>query len=104
MITEGIETIIADGDANTSIVRCGVDKATTDYNTEIMGEDKPQKILEQRGKHQIGAITSAERGQNVSAMCAMSASEFFVPPYLIFSRKRMKDSLIIGAQLGTLFR
>src|ERR1700761_6642591 len=45
MIVEGIETGIADGDADTSIVRCGVNKATTICNTAIIGEDVDLLVL-----------------------------------------------------------
>ncbi|KAG5858467.1 hypothetical protein JTB14_028550 [Gonioctena quinquepunctata] len=64
---------------------------------------KPQKIIAQKRKHQIGAITSSKRGQNVTGMYAMSATGSFIPPMLIFARKRMKDSLTYGAPPGTLF-
>ncbi|KAF2890021.1 hypothetical protein ILUMI_16152 [Ignelater luminosus] len=72
MITGGIETRIADEDADTSIVRCGVDKATTDCNTAIIGEayfssDREEGIhafsrcdttsfVDRKGKAQIGKM------------------------------------------------
>lgn len=65
---------------------------------------KPQKVIAQRGKHQVGAITSCERGQNVTGMYAMSASGVFIPPMLIFARKRMKESLVYGAPPGAIYR
>jgi hypothetical protein len=45
---------------------------------------------------------SAERGQTVTAVCCMSASGIWVPPCLIFPRKRIRDELFVGAPPGTL--
>ncbi|KAF2887890.1 hypothetical protein ILUMI_18283 [Ignelater luminosus] len=56
-----------------------------------------QKILAQNGKHQSGSSLQLKRFK-------MSASRFFVSSYIKFPRKRMKDSLIIGAPPGILFR
>ncbi|KAJ4436930.1 hypothetical protein ANN_17062, partial [Periplaneta americana] len=49
---------------------------------------RQEKILAQRGKPQVGAISSCERGQNVTGVYAMSASGFFVPPMLIYAKKK----------------
>ncbi|KAJ4430162.1 hypothetical protein ANN_22372 [Periplaneta americana] len=65
---------------------------------------RQEKILAQRGKHQVGAISSCERGQNVTGVYAMSASGFFVPPILIYARKEMMESLTFGAPRNTIFR
>ncbi|KAJ4437211.1 hypothetical protein ANN_17346 [Periplaneta americana] len=46
---------------------------------------RQEKTLAQRGKPQVGAISSCERGQNVTGVYAMSASGFFVPPMLIYA-------------------
>lgn len=64
---------------------------------------KVSKILAKKGKHQIGAITSQERGQTITIICCMSASGNFVPPGMIFPRKRMKVELQDGAPCETLF-
>jgi hypothetical protein len=50
---------------------------------------RPEKIIAQKGKHEVGAITSCEREQNVTGVYAVSASVFCVPPMLIYPRKRM---------------
>lgn len=65
---------------------------------------RPEKVVALKGKHQVGAISSCERGQNVTGVYAMSASGFYVPPMLIYARKRMKEFLTFGAPPGTLFR
>ena len=63
---------------------------------------KPQKLLATKGKKQVGAITSAEKGQHVTVVCCMSSTGTFLPPALIYSRKRWKNELIDGAPTGTL--
>ncbi|KAJ8954863.1 hypothetical protein NQ318_023427 [Aromia moschata] len=42
--------------------------------TGISGVHKPPRILAQKGRKQVGAITSGERGQNTTIVCSMSAS------------------------------
>lgn len=63
---------------------------------------RPQKILAQRGKHQVGALTSGERGTNTTCVCCMSATGMYVPPMLIFKRLRFKDELNTGAPPGAI--
>lgn len=63
---------------------------------------KSPKILAQKGKHQVGSISSAERGVNTTIVCCTSASGNFVPPMIIFKRLRMHPSLKIGASPGAI--
>ncbi|KAJ4440687.1 hypothetical protein ANN_08835, partial [Periplaneta americana] len=70
--------------------------------TGIQTTHQPPKILAQKGKKQVGAIASAERGTNVTAVVGMSASGQFVPPMLVFPRVRMSPELSDGAPPGTL--
>lgn len=63
---------------------------------------KPQKIIAKTGRKQVGCITSAERGTNVTVVCCMSAGGSYIPPVLIFPRKNMKNELLDGAPAGTL--
>jgi hypothetical protein len=67
---------------------------------------RPEKITAQEGKHQVGAITLCERGENLTGVYsyAVSASGFYVNSMLIYPRKRMKESLSYGAPPGTVFR
>lgn len=58
---------------------------------------KPSKILGSKGKHQIGALTTAERGKNVTVVCCMNAIGQFIPPAFLFPRKRMKAELLDAA-------
>jgi hypothetical protein len=41
-----------------------------------------------KGKRSINKIVSRERGQTITDVCCMSASGTFVPPAIIFSRKK----------------
>lgn len=65
-------------------------------------QKKSPKILAQKGKHQVGSISSAERGVNTTIVCCTSASGNFVPPMIIFKRLRMHPSLKIGASPGAI--
>ncbi|KAJ8952593.1 hypothetical protein NQ318_004140 [Aromia moschata] len=62
---------------------------------------KLQKILAQRGKKQVGGLTSAERGVNVTIVASMSASGNFLAPAFIFPRKRIKPELMDNAPNGS---
>jgi len=48
-------------------------------------------------------VSKAERGQNVTVICCMSASGHYVPPGIIFPRIRMKEELKNGAPPGSTF-
>lgn len=62
-----------------------------------------RKIIARKGQRQVGRFTSADRGQNVTAVICMSAGGNFVPPMIIFPRQRMKAELTDGAPPGTVF-
>nr|CAI5869407.1 unnamed protein product [Callosobruchus analis] len=55
-----------------------------------------------RGKKCASKIVAAERGQLITAVCCINATGIWVPPALIFPRKRMKEELFFRAPLGTL--
>ena len=63
---------------------------------------KPGKILAPKGKRQIGKMTSSERGQTTTVICAVSASGSYIPPLFIFARKRMNDQLMKGSPPGSI--
>ena len=58
---------------------------------------KPGKIIASKGSRQVGKITSAERGELVTLICACNAAGAFLPPMFIFPRKRMVDTLMKDA-------
>lgn len=58
---------------------------------------KIPKVISPRGKRTVGKIVSGERGQLITAVCCVSAGGNYVPPALIFPRKRQKIELLNGA-------
>ncbi|CAH1963744.1 unnamed protein product [Acanthoscelides obtectus] len=66
-------------------------------------QSKSSKVLAKKGKKQVGAITSAERGVLSTVVICMAAGGNFIPPFIIFPRKRMKVELQDGAPPGTGF-
>lgn len=64
-------------------------------------QDGQKKVIGARGKRRIGAMVSNERGESTTCVVCMSATGFFVPPMLIFKRKRMKPELGNGSPPGT---
>ena len=78
------------------------DKFTAEriWNVDEMGltvVHKPGKILAKCGEKQVGKITSGEKGQTITAVCAV-----YTPPMLIFKRKRMTDLILKGSPPGTI--
>lgn len=76
------------------------------YNVDESGLStvhKPSKILAKKGKHQVGAVTSGERGTNTTCVCCMNAAGEYIPPMLIFKRKRMTDVLKRAGPPNTLY-
>lgn len=76
------------------------------YNMDESGlttvQKKCQKIYAAKGRKQVGALSSAERGQHVTVVCAMNAMGTYVPPALIYPRQRMNDELMNGAPVGSI--
>lgn len=58
------------------------------------------KIIALKGKRQVGAITSSERGETVTAEVCMSASGLYMPPMLIFPRMKKKQEFDLGLPPG----
>lgn len=73
-----------------------------DETSVLTVPNKLPKVLSQKGKKTVGKIVSSERGQLITGVCCMSAGGKFVPPALIFPRKKRKAELIDGAPPGTL--
>lgn len=62
------------------------------------------KILSSKGKRQVGILTSAERGQTVTVEVCFSASGVFMPPLLVFPRKRIQKEFELGLPLGSIIK
>lgn len=80
--------------------------ATNVYNVDETGisvvPSKMPEILALKGKKQIGTVTSAERGSTITCVICMSAGGTFVPPMMIFPRKRDNPLLMKGAPPGAI--
>lgn len=58
--------------------------------------NKIPRVVSSKGKRCVGKAVAAERGETITVVIAFSASGNYVPPGIIFPRKRMKDSLMYG--------
>lgn len=70
------------------------------YNCDETGVttvQKHEKVMAKKNIRQVGKLTSAERGKNVSIMFCMSAMGQFIPPFFIFPRQRINERLMINA-------
>lgn len=76
------------------------------YNMDESGINtvpkKIPKVISIKGKKLVGKIVSAERGQTITLVCAMSATGSYVPPAFIFPRKKMKGHLLNNAPPGSI--
>ncbi|KAJ8949594.1 hypothetical protein NQ314_008165 [Rhamnusium bicolor] len=60
------------------------------------------KVVAEKGKRQVGQVTSAERGSLVTVVCIVNAIGNFISPCLIFPRQKYLPHFIEGAPYGTL--
>lgn len=76
------------------------------YNVDETGiqtsSKKPPKVISMVGKKQVGSIASAERGTLITALCCCSATGRFIPPALVFPRKKKNPRYLNGCPPGTL--
>jgi len=75
------------------------------YNVDESGftcVQKPQKVVATKGKKNVGALTSGEKGKTVTVVCCVSATGVYIPPVFIFPRVRMKQSLMDHGPPGSL--
>jgi len=68
--------------------------------TGITTVQKPSKVVARKGQKSVSKATSAERGQLVTVICAMSAAGNYIPPMFIFPRKNLRDTLMKDASPG----
>lgn len=65
---------------------------------------KPLKVIARKGKRVVASTTSGERGQTTTVIICCNPTGIYVPPMMIFKRKRMKSELIDHAPPGTIGR
>lgn len=61
-----------------------------------------QKVVSKKGKRQVSGIASGERGVNTTMVCCCNAAGLYIPPMIIFKRKRFAPELARGAPVGSL--
>lgn len=62
------------------------------------------KVISTKGKKQVGRLTSAERGRNVTILLSINATgDVFVPPLFVFPRVRIDNNLKKDAPPGSIF-
>ena len=75
------------------------------YNVDEMGcstvAKHVSKIVATKGKKQVGIVTSAERGENVTIELSASASGTYLPPFFVFPRKRIDPTIMAEAPKGS---
>lgn len=62
----------------------------------------PVRVIATKGVKQVGSITSAERGANVTLICCINALGNCVPPLFVFPRVFFKDHMLKGAPVGSI--
>ena len=60
---------------------------------------RSSKIVAAKGKRNVGAVTSRERGTDVTVVIAVPASGNTVPPMFAFPRKNYKDYFVNNGPL-----
>ena len=70
--------------------------------TGISTVQKPKQIFAATGIKQVGRITSAERGENVTMCACINAIGHALPPVFIFPRVHFKKHMLKGAPHGSL--
>nr|CAH7765781.1 unnamed protein product [Callosobruchus chinensis] len=63
---------------------------------------KRSKVISVKGKKQVAALRSLERGKLRTVVTCMNASGNYVPPLIIFPRKNMSQELMDGAPAGAI--
>ncbi|XP_050684750.1 uncharacterized protein LOC126979466 [Leptidea sinapis] len=58
------------------------------------------KIITRKGRKQVVSITSADRGTTITIEICFSASGQYMPPIMVYPRKRMDPQLMLNAAPG----
>ncbi|XP_046662883.1 MFS-type transporter clz9-like [Homalodisca vitripennis] len=77
------------------------------YNQDETGittvQKKCPKVLALKGAKRVGGATSGERGRTITAVFCVSAGGHYIPPMLIYPRKRMTPNLQVNGPHGALY-
>lgn len=66
-------------------------------------QKKSGKVYAKKGQKQVGVAISAERGQTITMLSALSASGSYIPPMIIYPRKRMSPQLEKDGPIGCIY-
>lgn len=75
------------------------------YNVDETGVttvQKPDRVVARRGTRQVGALTSAERGNLVTLAFAANALGNAIPPMFVFPRIRYQEHFIRDGPVGSI--
>ena len=75
------------------------------YNLDETGVSTvhaPGKVVAPKGVKQVGAMTSGERGANITVISCVNAIGNAIPPMMIFPRVNFRDIMLKGAPPGTI--
>ena len=75
------------------------------YNCDETGcttVQRPKEVVTSKGKKQVGALTSGERGELVTVVYTISAAGNALPPLFIFPRVNYRNHFINGAPPGSI--
>lgn len=67
-------------------------------------QKKCPKVYAPKGAKKVGAAISAERGRTITAVFAVSAAGNYIPPMLIYPRKRMTPTLQKNGPIGATYK
>ena len=70
--------------------------------TGLSTVQKPSQVFALAGSKQVGKVTSAERGENVTMCACINAIGNALPPAFIFPRVYFKEHMLSGAPNGSL--
>lgn len=78
------------------------------YNMDETGittvQNKCPKVYGRKGSKKVGAAISGERGRTITAVFAMNAAGNYIPPMMIYPRKRMPKTLEKNGPIGALYK
>jgi hypothetical protein len=89
-----------------SIRQCDrIQQSTSDVDETGISSTVPASVLKvvtTKGGKTVCKVTLGEKGETMTAVCCMSVTALYVPPALIFPRKRMAPYLFTNTPTGTL--
>lgn len=75
------------------------DKPQCIYNVDETGiplNNRPVKIVSQRGKREVVSLTNVEKGENVTVVACCNAAGSYIPPMIVFKGVRMRPEFNDG--------